>query len=83
MSVLGTVTAAGPDTLFTDTWDHLNPDYAGPIPHSPGSHHYGSPRASVVRHPGKDAQATQMCQVPGRGRCGAGILTGFPFGMLG
>ena len=58
-----------------------------PFPPSPGSRHYGPPRASAVRRGDGPARPTPRRQRSGL-RCrtyprGTGILTGFPFGWLG
>ena len=68
--------------------DQLNPPKNGRLfPLSPGSRHYGTPQAYTVKQGDSRAQPTSKRQMLSL-RCrvylrGAGILTGFPFGIIG
>ena len=68
--------------------DQLNhPKNGWLFPLSLGSRHYGTPQAYTVKQGDSLAQLTQKRQMLSlRCRvylCGAGILTCFPFGMVG
>ena len=73
-----------PSPLFTGPGARPNPPKGGPFLLSPGSRHYGSPRAYTVRRGDSRARPTPRRRRLGL-RCreypgGTRILTGFPFG---
>ena len=80
VSVLGTVAHVDPIAVFTGTKDHSKTEVLLAL--SSGSRHDGSPRSSALECTGKRIRTTSMRPTMGKNVCGAGILTGYPFGVL-
>jgi hypothetical protein len=83
VSVLGTVAEDPSGGLFHWPLESAEPSYNGRLfLHSPGSRHYGTPRASGVKWGDGPTRPIQRRRLAGL-RCreyprGTGILTGFP-----